>query len=339
MKNLILFTTLLISTLVVNAQKVALHTTSGVQHFVGVSGFNDAYNNATNGDTIYIPGGGFTAPSSIDKQLYVFGAGHYPDSTQATSKTFINGNISLSENADGFYLEGVDINGQIGFSYNKSINNVTIKYCKMNKIDVYGNNTFITPSSNLIFINNIIAGEVLLSNGQNVGMFNNIIEARITNSFGNIFENNIFMYSYTGATSYYSLNGNNNVVQNNIFLNASNRYINGVSNQINNNVFIDSAPLFGTTPIFSGNYYPISQSTIFINQTGNVFDYSHDYHLQSPSTYLGIDATEVGVYGGMNGYKEGAVPSNPHIQLNNISPTTNNSGFLNVHIKGTAQDK
>lgn len=337
MKNLLFI--LLFSALAVNAQKVALHSTASVQHFNGINGLVNAYAVANSGDTIYLPGGGFTSPASIDKQLYIFGAGHYPDSTQATAKTYINGDINLSENADGFTLEGVEINGQLKFDYQESVNNVVVKYCKMTKIDVYGNNTFITPSSNLTFINNIIAGEVLLSNGQNVGMFNNIIEARITNSSGNLFENNIFMYSYTGAASYYSLNGNNNVVQNNIFLNVSNKYINGVSNQINNNVFIDSAPQFGTTPIFSGNYFGIAQSSIFINQTGFTFDYAHDYHLQSPTTYLGVDNTEVGIYGGIHGYKEGVVPSNPHIQLNNISPSTNNSGFLNVHIKGIAQDK
>ncbi len=337
MKNLLFI--LLFSTLAVNAQKVALHSTASVQHFNGINGLVNAYAVANSGDTIYLPGGGFTSPASIDKQLYIFGAGHYPDSTQATAKTYINGDINLSENADGFTLEGVEINGQLKFDYQESVNNVVVKYCKMTKIDVYGNNTFTNASNNLVFINNVVTGEVTLANGQNVAMYNNIIEGRVINSSGNLYENNIFMFSYVGSTSYFSISGDNNVVNNCIFLNASNRYINGVSNQIHNNVFIDSAPQFGTTPIFSGNYFGIAQSSIFINQTGFTFDYAHDYHLQSPTTYLGVDNTEVGIYGGIHGYKEGAVPSNPHIQLNNISPTTNNSGFLNVHIKGTAQDK
>lgn len=322
----------------VNAQKVALHSSSGIQHFTGTNSFVDAYNSAMPGDTIYLPGGGFTPPPSIDKTLRIYGAGHYPDSTLATAKTNINGNINLADNADGFYLEGVDINGQIGFAYNTSIDNIIVKYCKMNGLDVYGNNTFLNPSDNLLFINNIIAGQVLLSNAQNVGMFNNIIENRVQNSFGNLFENNILMFNYTGSSGYFTLNGDNNLVNNNIFINSSNKYINGVSNQINNNVFVNPSPLIGTTPIASGNYYPVAQSTIFLSQSGYLFDYTHNYHLQSPGTYLGLDATEVGLYGGFNGYKEGAVPSNPHFQLKNIAPITSTNGLLNIQINASAQD-
>lgn len=335
MKNL--FFIFLLSTIAVNAQKVALHTTSGIQHFVGVSGFNDAYNNAINGDTIYVPGGGFTAPSGIDKQLYIFGAGHYPDSTQATAKTYIIGNIHLSENADGFYLEGVEITGSIIFDYNESVNNIIVKYSKMNDFSVNGNNTFVTPSNNLTLINNVFTGTVSLANGLNAAFYNNIFNGRVYYTYGNLYENNIFLYN--GSSSYRTFEGDNNIINNSIFVKNTHPIIDGISNQINNNLFVHTTASYGTTPIASGNYHGVPQTSIFINQTGNAFDYSHDYHLQSPGTYLGIDATEVGIYGGMNGYKEGAVPSNPHIQLNNISPTTNNSGFLNVHIKGTAQDK
>lgn len=336
MKNLFLFTILLISTTVISAQKVALHSTSGIQHFIGTNGFSSAYAAAIPGDTIYLPGGGFTSPVSIDKQLYVFGAGHYPDSTQATAKTYLNGGINLSENADGFLLEGVDINGQLQFDYNESVNNVIVKYCKMTQIDFYGNNTFTNASNNVTFINNVITGNVILSNGQNVAMYNNMIGGRVYNSSGNLYENNIFLYN---NSSYLTFSGDNNIINNCIFLISTNLCIYGVSNQINNNIFINGSPHFGTTPIASGNYYPVAHNTIFINQTGYVFDYSHDYHLQSPTTYIGVDNTEVGLYGGFNGYKEGAVPSNPHIQFKNIAPTTNTNGFLNIQINAAAQDK
>lgn len=336
MKNLLFI--FLFSALAVNAQKVALHTSAGVQHFIGVNGFINAYSAATAGDTIYLPGGGFSSPTVFDKQLYIFGAGHYPDSTQATAKTFVNGNFVLSENADGIYLEGFNVTGSLLYDFNEAVNNVIIKYLKIDgDINVQGNLTI--PSINTVIINSIINGNVILSNGQNFGIFNSIIGGRILYSNGNLFENNILLYSYSGTASIYNLDGNNNVLNNNIILNANNRFITGTSNQMYNNLHVSPAPLYGTTPIFSGNYFGIAQNLIFINQTGYAFDYAHDYHLQSPTTYLGVDNTEVGLYGGTHGYKEGAVPSNPHIQLNNISPTTNNSGFLNVHIKGAAQDK
>lgn len=338
MKNLFLFTILLISASVVSAQKVALHSNSGIQHFVGINGFTNAYTAAIPGDTIYLPGGGFTSPSNIDKQLYVFGAGHYPDSTTATLKTFINGSITLNENADGFRLEGVEITGSFYFTNNASVNNVIVKYSKINgQVNIQGNLS--NPSNNLIFIDCILQGEITLSNGQNVGIFNSIIEERVVNSEGALFENNIFMFNYTGTVAYYNINGNNNILNNNLFINAGNKIAGGLSNQFYNNLFVHSAPYFGTFPVLSGNYYGVAHNSIFVNQTGYVFDYAHDYHLQNPTIYLGIDNTEVGVFGGTHSYKEGAVPSNPHIQFQNITPTTNTNGFLNIQINAAAQDK
>lgn len=319
-----------------NAQKVALHSSSGVQHFTGISAFVNAYNASLSGDTIYLPGGGFTAPTSIDKSLTIYGAGHYPDSTNATAKTFVIGDINLSENADGFRLEGVEINGSLYFGSNEQVDNVMIKYCKMQDLNIQGNLT--TPSSNLTFINNVFTGgSFYLYNAQNTGVYNCIIQGRILNSYGNVFENNILMYSYTGYSSYYTTLGNNNTYNNNIFLNASSKYFNGISNIIKTNIFVET-PNYSTTPIDSVNYFPISQVDIFVNQTGNVFDYTHDYHLQNPSTYPGTIGGQVGLYGGIHGYKEGAVPSNPHIQLQVIAPTTTTEGLLNVQIKTAAQD-
>jgi hypothetical protein len=146
------------------------------------------------------------------------------------------------------------------------------------------------------------------------------------------------MYSYGGSMSYYTVSGDNNTCNNNIFLNASSKYFSGVSNQISNNIFV-TTPSLGTSFIESGNYYPVAQDAIFINQTGNTFSYEHDYHLQSPTTYSGTDNTEAGLYGGTHGYKEGAVPSNPHIQIQNIATTTDADGILNVQIKAAAQDQ
>ncbi len=319
-------------------QKVALHSNGLTTMFFGISPFMDAYNAASSGDTIYLTGGGFVPPASIDIPLTVFGAGHYPDSTQAVSKTFINGSINLSENADGFHIEGVDINGNLTFANNLSVNNVIVKYCKMITLNITGDNTFLNASTNFICMNSVITGELNLSNAQNTGVFNSIIQGKVNGSFGNIFENNIFIASYGSGIMWSIITGDNNYCNNNIFFSENGRYFAGSSNQIKNNVFVSAAPILGTTPIHSGNYYPVAQNGMLINQTGSVFDYSHNYHLQNPGSFLGIDNTEVGLYGGSYGYKEGAVPSNPHFQLKNISPATDVNGDLNIQIQVEAQD-
>lgn len=55
---------------------------------------DDAYTAAVAGDTLYLPGGGFTltngSTNKIDKKLHWVGTGHYPDATTATLKSIIN---------------------------------------------------------------------------------------------------------------------------------------------------------------------------------------------------------------------------------------------------------
>jgi hypothetical protein len=107
-------------------------------------------------------------------------------------------------------------------------------------------------------------------------------------------------------------------------------------NTFANNIF-SVVPNTGTNT-FIGNYNSIDLTTVFMNQSGNVFSYSHNYHLVDPGTYQGVDNTEVGIYGGLFPYKEGAVPQNPHIQFKSIAPTTDASGNLQIEIQVEAQN-
>lgn len=330
---------LLVLTSTVNAQKAALHTASGVQIFNGSNAFINAHNAASSGDTIYLSGHTFTPPASFDKQLMIFGAGHYVDSTLATGKTFINGNVTLNENADLFYLEGVEITGNFTISNNHSVNNVIIKRCKINgTFNALGDLS--NPTSNLSLIGNVLMNRLNLENIQNSLLSNNIISNTFQGSNGNMISNNIIMGFIWGSSMDYLFFGSNNTLTNNIILwEGYNANVNGSGNIFNNNLYVEPTPDYGATATSIGNYTGILQTAIFVNQTGNTFDYAHDYHLQAPTTYLGTDGTEVGIYGGTFPYKEGAVPHNPHIQLKNIAPTTNANGDLQIQIQVGAQNE
>ena len=321
-----------------NAQKVALHSASGVQFFNSVTALQSAYTVAQAGDTIYLPGGSFTPPANFEKQLTIFGAGHYVDSALATGKTFINGNVQLRENADNFYIEGVEVTGNLVLYNNESVNGVTVKRCKINgQFNVVGNLSH--PSDNLSFTGNVIVGRINLENAQNVLLSNNIIQNTFQSSNGNLINNNIVLGYIWGYSMDYLFSGNNNALNNNIFIwDGYNADVSGQGNVFNNNLYVELTPNYGTSPIASGNYVGILQANIFLNQTGTAFDYAHDYHLQNPSTYLGTDATQVGIYGGTFPYKEGAVPSNPHFVSKIIAPATDENGMLNVQIKVSAQN-
>ncbi len=339
MKKTILILASVAITLTSSAQKVALHTSSGVQHFNGTGALQSAYTAALAGDTLYLSGHTFTPPANFEKQLTIYGAGHYVDSTLATGKTFINGNVNLRENADHFHIEGVEITGNLVLGNNESINGLVVKYCKINGVlNIPGNLS--NPSSNLSFYGNVFS-TLDIPNAENVLISNNIIYA-LSNTNGNNISNNIFFwktYLYveygSGENNNHIIIGDNNQIQNNIFIQPNRIWGNG--NTIQNNIFNNSNQNFGFTPTITGNYIGIPQADIFVNQTGTTFDYTHDYHLQDPATYLGTDGTQVGIYGGAFPYKEGAVPSNPHIQVQNIAPTATN-GQLNVQIKAAAQD-
>jgi hypothetical protein len=333
-----IFVLLFLICITANAQqKVALHHNGTTTIYSGSNPLIDAYTAAVTNDTIYLPGGTFASPSNINKGIAVFGAGHYDSTTSATGKTFINGNIALQENADNFYMEGIEVNGNFYFSENESVNQVVLKRCKINgTLNFLGNLSI--PSNNFGLFGSVIVGNIDLTNAQNVLFSNSIIQGRVFNSIGNAFNNNIFTDEYVNYGNEAPINGDNNQVNNNIFTKANyGNLINGNGNVAKNNLCTFAAPSFGILPTTSGNYFGIAQNTIFINLTGSVFTYSQDYHLQNPSSYLGLDGTQVGIYGGLFPYKEGAIPSNPHIESKTIAPQTNATGQLNIQVLVKAQ--
>lgn len=339
MKKIFLILINIAIAITVNAQTIALHSSTGVQIYKGNTALSDAYVAAQNTDTIYLSGNTFIPPAAFDKQLTVFGAGHYVDSTLATGKTFINGNVVLSENADGFYLEGLDVTGKILFSNNESVNDVVIKRCKVSSsIEVLGDLS--NPSQNIALIGNVLLGPVNLSNAHVVLVSNNIIRTGIDVTYGNVINNNIFLGTFSNG--YYEIfRGNNNNLANNIFFSYGSYGIttgNFSGNDFRNNLITYSTPTYGTAATVINNYTGVGQGTVFVNQSGIEFNYTHNYHLQTPSIYLGTDGTEVGIYGGFFPYKEGAVPHNPHIQFKNIAATTDVNGDLQIQINVKAEE-
>lgn len=340
MKKLPLILCLFIfATSTLNAQKlVALHSAGTISFFSGNNALQNAYAEATNGDTLYLPGASYTPPANFDKRLTIYGTGHYVDSTLTTGKTFINGNVTLNENADLFYLEGVEITGNFTISTNHSVDNVIIKRCKINgTFNALGDLS--NATSNLSLIGNVLMNRLNLENIQNSLLSNNIISTTFQGSNGNMISNNIIMGYIWGPSMDYLFFGSNNTLTNNIILwEGYNANVNGSGNIFNNNLYVEPTPDYGATATSIGNYTGILQTAIFVNQTGTTFNYTHDYHLQSPTSYLGTDGTQVGIYGGTFPYKEGAVPLNPHIQLKNIAPNTDANGNLQIQIQVNAQE-
>ena len=323
----------LLSTFSFSQQKVALHHNGTTTVFGGSNPFNDAYLASVSSDTIYLPGGNLPYPATINKSLTIIGAGHYPATTVATNRTVLNGNLTISENADDLLLEGIEITGTLSFTTNHKVDGVVVKRCRINTINYIGNAT--TPCLNNTIRECVINNYINFANAKSTLLTNCFIGSYVINGSELGISNNIFLYS-GGAIIFNTLS--NSSISNNIIFQLSMGYYfqnNCSLNTFSNNIITGiTAPDSNT---FVNNYNSIPIAGLFTNQTGNVFDYTHDYHLVSPTSYLGTDGSQVGIYGGLFPYKESALPINPNIVSKTIAPQTNANGELNIQIEVKAQ--
>lgn len=285
--------------------------------------FVDAYNASANGDTIYLPGGLFAPPASINKRLVIYGAGHYPDSTATTGVTTINGRLTLEENADNTVLQGLNVTEYIYFADNKRVDSVVVYRCNTVGILIAGGYDTATNCRGVLLYQNV-AVNIILSHGTNPRVFNNICSS-IGNSASNawIRNNKVDVISEIS----YSLIENNTIAQYQSW--------NCNFNTLRNNILSFGA--YADNSTWLNNYSSVDWNNLFVKQTV-WFSYTDDYHLKTPGNYPGTDGVQSGIYGGFYPYKEGSVPSNPHVQTKNIPLQTDVSGQLNVQLKVAAQN-
>ncbi|MBS1751034.1 MAG: hypothetical protein JST63_14125 [Bacteroidetes bacterium] len=301
-----------------------------------------AITQAQNGDTIYVPGGNFPLSVPINKRIHLLGVGHNPDSTSATNFTFVTGTLTLQSGAKGGEISGLYLLNDIILGGNgfDSVNNYSISRCNFNNLSNPGN-----PCTNILINENVVRGTIGLGNITNHVLFNNIINGVVSTTNATL-SNNIF---------FSTISCQNCLIQNNILIAIPSMHYYGCSpnccisgnSVFQNNLFVEDIPTnYGTfanlcpTIIWNNNIFNQSINSIFINQSGNTFNYSHNYHLQLSSAghNSGTDGADVGIYGGSSPWKEGSVPFNPHVQFKNISGSTTPNGNLPINIKVAAQD-
>ena len=330
---------------------VAVHHNGQPSFYTQVT---DAVSNAQNGDTIYIPGGSYPIGElEIKKELHLFGVGHNPDSSKATSYTLLTGDIFLLNGASKTEIVGIKLSsGQYGgmiflgspfYTDSTKLNNCQIRKCNLSQIAFENDFGLTGRFSNNVISENII-GAITNNSGPVSGndgniISNNVISGGVANIGGsNVISNNIFLLTtnpISGAIQ--------SVIQSNIFL-VSCCYTDGSSNQsnlISNNLFVTTINIFSSaTNTVQNNYYSQGSSSIFVNLIGTSFSYSSNYDLISTSigNNAGADGTDIGIYGGLYPWKEGSIPTNPHIQSKTISSNTDASGNLPLSIKVVAQD-
>jgi hypothetical protein len=313
---------------------------------------NVAITASMNGDTIYLPGGTIFPVNqsiTINKTLTIIGAGHFPDSTTATYRTMINGDIYILTGADGGSLCGVRFNGAIWFG--NSVANQTVNNYRFIRCSLYNVIPGSTGGQNLS--QNILFSEcILLCNGSawfTSALFEKSIFTnfdRYGGSTGSAVFNNCIFYT-PNATLDANNSGSANIYNNCIIIPmySPTRVDIATNGTIINNLlvsYINTNP----TVYYNGNATVnnlLKESIInsFINAPTAAFSYWNNYHLKQTSLghNIGTDGTDLGIYGTLTPFKEGSVPYNPHISSKSIGTTTNPTGTLNVNIKVSAQDR
>ncbi|MCC7331889.1 MAG: hypothetical protein IT232_04690 [Flavobacteriales bacterium] len=313
-------------------RKAALHHNGTATMFGGINMYQDAYNAAVNGDTIYLTGGYYPG-INLAKEITIIGAGFHPDSTTATNQTVL-ASFGIAANSKNIHLEGLYVDGSI--SNVGTSDSITIKRC-------YIKNSLTVLVNNLVVEGCVINGGLDGSGSTNAVIKNNIISADYypVSNFSNSWIANNTIFKTYHHWSYSVFTGvSNSLIENNIIfvtgggVTASNSQNNTLKNNVMNN------PIGGLDNNWINNYPSVSETNFFVNFTwSNPLNYFvNNFHLQAPTTYLGADGTEVGIYGGLSPFKEGAVPFNPHIQMINIAPTTDTNGDLQIQIKVAAQE-
>ncbi|AHW61731.1 hypothetical protein SAMN05444285_10984 [Draconibacterium orientale] len=315
---------------------------------------NTAITNAVAGDTLYIPGGGFTITNTtIDKTLHWVGHGHYPSETGATMQTRINSALNFTGNCDNSSFEGIFFTSEVSFgSADNEAENILMKRCR-----VLSNLSLRTVTTGNPDLNFQISECVLYTLFGNYGInclieksliFNRIhyfVQSQFSHNSINVSSSNRVIYLCTSC-----------IFVDNVFGYEGGLY-NSFSCVINNNVFAGSLPFTPVTDINGNdgfnNIYNVGSANVYsdVSQSVNpyTFAYENDYTLKGGSTGTdqsgasGIsisgtatDGTNAGIYGTATPYK--TIPYYPHINTANIATQAVNNE-LGIDINAEAQSR
>lgn len=305
----------LLATVTVQAQQIAVVSGSTTTMYQTLA---EAIEGATDGCTIYLPGGGFQIADDvkITKQVTIIGIGHKANSENADGNTVISGNLFFNEGSNGSAVMGCYISGNV----NIGANNILVRYCNLNSVQVkyaYCSGTFVSQ--------NYIRGE---SNfGGSECNFSNNIAHSVNNLDGGIIDHNIFTshcYMSRGSSSVF-LNCDNCTISNNVILDSE-LVVNGTGCLVSNNmckvVWGDECNCIGE-----------DWNNVFANYNAGKITPSSDFHFKE--AYL--QYSNYGIYGGTGFSDKGMAPV-PYIVAKDIPEQTDAEGKLNIKIRVKASE-
>ena len=298
-----------------------------ISTFYGTQAWKNAHKAAVNGDVITLSSGNFVSVD-ITKAIIVRGAGMGIDSTAVSEPTIISGDFTINiENADScrLIMEGIYSNHTIG--YINVVNPLFLK-CRL-KMVTYYNGPGLKDAS---FIHCRIAEQLYLHSNCSASCVNSVIQyPRSYNSTTSNFEFiNCCLIGDIGSVSSSSFknciisdNDNSHFISSsctayNCVCLTANNYFRNITNATNKSL-TEYATLFKT--------YPGGPLALLDSETFELTD-------AAKTQYLGVDGTEVGIYGGNLPFD--STPSNPQITKCNVAAKSTADGKLSVDIEVNA---
>ena len=302
--------------------------------FYGANALRDAHETAEAGDVITLSSGTFNS-IDITKGITIRGAGMRINETTQTEPTVISGDVNINIPTEEEYrltLEGLYFNNDIHNRCNLN-NPLFLKSCFKDLNDMMGygamtNATFIHCRINSVtirgfasFVNCVLWG--LSNSNTNVELINSIIHSGSSEGwryYSNLSLKNCILFA-DRCSSYYAGDIDNCIAYNCISIVNNMPYrgtFSNVSNSSNIEIEGNGSEIFAT---FTGSY-----------NDDETFELTEEAQTQ----YLGIDGTQVGIYGGSLPYDP--TPTNPQITKCNVAAKSTADGKLSVDIEVNAAE-
>lgn len=339
MKKIFLLTALavLLGVATATAQQISVVTESGETTIYQT--FQAAIEGASDGSVIYLPGGGFTISDDvkITKRLTIIGIGHRSDNDNVDGTTTITGNLWFNQGSSGSGVLGCYITGNVNIGEgDASVNNVLVKYCNLNSVQVL-NNTCMSTYINQNYIRN-----TCILNGASGIITNNVMHSIRNVNGGQIVNNQLQgeffhhsesigpWYASHVASYYYCIEAYNTTIFNNVITmrpRSGNNYdyhsiLYGNDNQVNANMALGD---FGDNPINIGS---TDWNDVFKNWNGGAINPMSDFHFKDEYQQY----SDVGIYGG-TGFNDKQMAPIPFIVAKSIGEQTDAAGKLRIRVK------
>lgn len=314
-----LFSTILVAivaTVASYAQTIAVVSSSGSTTMY--QDFGKAVNEAKDGSTIYLPGGGFQLNDTIriKHKVTIMGVSHRADTDNAEGATTIAGNVWFNQGSDGSAVMGCYVSGNINIGEGGHVDNILVRYCNANSTQIK------SRECSGIMINQCYMRNTINGAHSNLQVTNSIVHSIREIDGGKINHNVICDRTRWDAWEnyYYALyRVNNSIISNNIIIQSPTNSACS-ENQINNNM---THVEFGDNSTVVSDWKDVFEDESYtkgVNIMAN-FKFSKDYQKYS----------DIGIYGG-TGFDDNALAPIPRIISKEIPEQTDASGKLNIKV-------